>query len=154
MSGDEYVGFFEDDHPHGMGKMTYAGGDTFEGEWEAGIKNGQATYTFAQGGQYKGGYANNLFHGVGTFSYANGDEYTGSYEQGKRNGLGRFVPADKSYCYEGDFKNNKFKCVSQCLNYLSPFLIPNSNILNTQLNPICSHNSLTFSSFHPYPNPN
>ena len=42
---DRYDGFWENDLPHGDGRMIYANGDVYEGQWYLGKRNGYGVLT-------------------------------------------------------------------------------------------------------------
>jgi hypothetical protein len=42
---DRYDGFWEDDLPHGDGRMIYSNGDVYEGQWYLGKRNGYGVLT-------------------------------------------------------------------------------------------------------------
>jgi len=72
-NGDMYEGEFENNKPHGGGKMTYKDGRVQEGIW----KDGNIDYE----GELKP-------HGSGEMIYTSGSMYEGEWKESKRHGKG------------------------------------------------------------------
>nr|POE76156.1 phosphatidylinositol 4-phosphate 5-kinase 1 [Quercus suber] len=95
MTGDEYTGEFQHNHPHGQGTMIYAAsGSTYTGAWQAGAH-----------------------HGQGTLTESNGNKYVGGWEYGRKHGAfqltGTFTDEDKSccnICYSRDISTAFYDC--------------------------------------------
>ena len=47
VDGEQYVGEWKDDKPHGQGTNTFADGYKYVGEWKDDKPHGQGTFTFA-----------------------------------------------------------------------------------------------------------
>lgn len=114
MTGDVYVGEFQNGLKHGVGKMLYSDGDEYEGsyiggkydgggvyrtksgkiykgQFSQGEKSGHGVLQFASGAMYSGDFLNNAMWGHGEYNFINGDRYIGSFVDGKRSGLGKMT---------------------------------------------------------------
>ncbi len=131
ISGNKYVGEFQDGKPNGQGTVTFENGNKYVGEWKYGKINGQGTYTFANGnkyvGEYKDGKRNGQFtatfvsgdkyvgaykddkvDGQGTYTFASGNKYVGEHKDGRRNGLGTLYASNGSIINQGIWADNNF----------------------------------------------
>lgn len=129
--GEEYVGDWNDDKPHGSGQWKGRDGDRYEGGFRHGLRHGFGRYTFADGsysegtfvkdklnghgkrvfadGQvYEGQWKDNKPHGSGMDSWKDGSQYKGEYWEGYRQGQGRYTFADGGF-FEGNFLEDNFE---------------------------------------------
>ena len=93
-NGDEYVGEWKDDKPHGDGTITYSNGNRYVGEFGDGHPNGDGAYTYAHGDKYIGEITDGEPNGSGTYAFADGDKYVGEIKNGKKHGQGTYTFAD------------------------------------------------------------
>ena len=136
FGGVLYVGQWENDMPHGYGRMelpegdlyegqfrygefisgevriSYADGSTFEGQVdtlrENGSWNGRGKLTFANGNTYEGEIRNSLKHGRGVLKETGGDFSDGIFEDDNFiSGLVRMSYSDGSR-YEGMLENKRY----------------------------------------------
>ena len=83
VDGEQYVGEWKDDKPHGQGTNTFADGSEYVGEYKDGNRHGQGTFTFANGDKYVGEWKDDKPHGQGTFTFASRKRKVGYFMNGK-----------------------------------------------------------------------
>lgn len=101
-NGDKYVGSFEQNRKHGIGRMVYSSKTGDEGEDEEG--GGPK-----RGGEYHGLYENGMRSQEGTFTYYNGDVYSGQWKDGKKHGKGSYTYASDKSVMTGEWEKGKMK---------------------------------------------
>lgn len=102
-NGDKYVGSYEQNRKHGIGRMHYSSSTGEEGE-------GEGEAAAVRGGSYHGIFTSGNRSDEGTFTYANGDVYCGQWKDGKKEGKGTYTYAkDKSFL-KGDWVKGKMTC--------------------------------------------
>ena len=112
--GIEFIGSFENGHPHGFGKILYPSGHIEEGCFHYNSRNGQIITTTPDnqvlvgtyiddicvtgGGVkimkdkiYQGNFTKGKFHGYGELKYNNGWSYKGLWKEGKKPGKGTII---------------------------------------------------------------
>ena len=92
--GWDYVGYFEDNFIHGLGKYVWASGDVYVGYFLQNEKNGFGIYKWMNGSSYKGFWKNNRKHGLGEYTYPDKSYYYGNYNHDKPDGLEVYVWPD------------------------------------------------------------
>ena len=120
FGGVLYVGQWENDMPHGYGRMELPEGDYYEGQFlgtfegqvdtlrEDGSRDGRGKWTFANGNTYEGEIRNGLKHGRGVMKETGGDFSDGIFEDDNFiSGLVRMSYSDGSR-YEGMVENERY----------------------------------------------
>ena len=121
-NGDMFEGKFENNEPHGVGKMTYKDGRVCEGIWKNGKieyegelfngePHGRGKMIYSTGYVYEGDWKNGLWHGQGTFKRSDDYVYEGEWKDGLMNGKGTYRWKDGS-SYEGEWS---LSLMLQCL---------------------------------------
>ena len=101
-----YEGEWENNRPHGKGKLIMPNGNQYIGEIQEGRIHGHGIERNKYGIIYEGNWESNIKHGHGQMKYIDDAVYTGTYRSGKRHGRGKHLLADGSY-YEGGFADDK-----------------------------------------------
>jgi len=120
---DTYVGQYEHNMKHGLGKMTYS--ETFaggEGEDEGdestkprgGTYNGYFTKGKRGAQEIKKPDAGETCKNDGTFTYCNGDVYIGQWKDGKKHGKGCYTVSADMTRLKGEWAEGKI-CSGQWL---------------------------------------
>ena len=80
-SGCRYEGEWQNDEPHGEGKLEFPNGDSYEGSVcpPASTFHGRGRYNWADGRSYEGDWKWGKIDGMGTFTFAVGEELSGSW---------------------------------------------------------------------------
>eukprot|EP01088_Endostelium_zonatum_P018011 TRINITY_DN55_c0_g1_i1.p1 TRINITY_DN55_c0_g1~~TRINITY_DN55_c0_g1_i1.p1 ORF type:complete len:227 (-),score=65.28 TRINITY_DN55_c0_g1_i1:113-793(-) len=107
-SAGVYIGYFVDGKQEDVnGMIEYLSGDVFMGQYQNGKRNGYGTYVHANGDYYKGMYRNGLKEGRGEERTVDGETYIGEFKGGRREGRGKWISADGIF-HEGEFLNGAF----------------------------------------------
>jgi len=112
LTGDVYVGDWEDNLKHGFGTQTWKNGEKYEGGWVHGKRQGKGTHWVkrSSGGKlrklYTGDWVDNRMHGLGIYYYDNGDKYEGEWNDSQRHGKGKLNYANGDV-YEGEWLEDK-----------------------------------------------
>ena len=100
-----YEGYWENELPNGIGKLTRTNGDWEEGEFKNGIFiSGKIKHTF-EDSSYEGEWENGIMNGRGIMIWDGGDFYDGDWKDGKFSGKGKMVWPD--HWYEGEWYDGK-----------------------------------------------
>jgi hypothetical protein len=103
VKGFLYKGSFQDELPHGKGKIetaTYV----YQGDFENGKKHGEGIYKNHMN-QFEGKFKNDVADGKGICFYGNGDQYNGHFENFKRKGVGELKIANGEF-YTGNWDDD------------------------------------------------
>lgn len=117
-NGDTYVGQYEQNLKHGLGKMNYS--STFgNAEEEGGDEGGSGV---PRGGTYHGYFTKGLRgspeskqeesltnKSEGTFTYCNGDVYIGQWKDGKKHGTGTYACASDCTKLKGEWSKGQIQ---------------------------------------------
>lgn len=115
-NGDAYVGQFEQNLKHGLGKMTYSsstGGDEEDEAEEGQSKNRGGFYHgyFTKGKrgcpEHKKDVSGETTKSEGTFTYVNGDVYIGQWKEGKKHGKGTYSYSADGSKLKGEWAEGK-----------------------------------------------
>lgn len=130
-----YEGEFQNNLPHGNGKMDFNHKSehliSYDGKWKEGVTNGKAIIKYRDGtiyegetknnarrngfgkmtfndkSEYEGEWVSDKFHGKGTMKYHDGSTYYGEWREDKKEGEGQFSDANSSGKYDGKWKNDQ-----------------------------------------------
>ena len=107
---DTYIGEFENDQYHGVGKLSKSNGDIIDGDWKGGRASGEKIeIIFGNGDKYSGGMKHGLFNGTGEFKWRrNTGTYRGEWWKGKAHGRGerQFINGNK---FTGSFNSGRMQ---------------------------------------------
>jgi hypothetical protein len=105
-----YDGNWENDKPHGLGKMILENDSVYIGLFENGIKNGEGRICSINEEivYFKGTFKKGEKDGIGEEHFADNSCYKGNYSSGKRDGNGKYILPDGGY-YEGQFKDDRIE---------------------------------------------
>ena len=98
----KYEGTFVDGMRAGHGVMTWTNGNKYDGRWAKDHFNGNGEWS-SKVCTYKGQFMNSKFHGEGIQTDADGGVYEGSFENNKVHGKAKYMPADRTYLYDGNY---------------------------------------------------
>lgn len=104
--GGTYEGMFENNVPHGKGKIQYPDKSTYDGNFVRNKKNGRGKYLFADGRIYDGEWNDDMMNGIGNMTFPNGDKYVGQWKDDKINGNGKMTYND-GFVYDGEWMDDK-----------------------------------------------
>ena len=104
--GDEYIGEWQNNVPHGQGIYSYKNKNKYVGQFKNSMKYGQGIFTWANGDKYIGEFKDKL-NGEGSYTWSGGDKYVGEYKDGNQHGQGKYTYANGTI-KEGIWKDNKF----------------------------------------------
>lgn len=104
--GRQYFGTFENNKPHGNGRMLYQNGAHYEGQWVRGDAHGKGRLVTKDGSEYVGEWFRGEEHGQGTIRFAAGGHFTGTFRDGKRNGYGVLYKENGDIAYKGQWKDD------------------------------------------------
>jgi len=105
-NGATYTGRFAMGKYHGLGVYMWASGKKFVGRWQNGVKNGHGLYTWPSGKKYDGEYKGGVKHGYGRMQFADGQIYCGAWLKNMRHGRGVQTAADGTIIYCGQWGND------------------------------------------------
>lgn len=107
---NKYVGFFDKDEFHGVGKIDWADGSKFEGFFSKGGIECAGVFHWSDGWKYVGMYKNGKREGFGTEYNEKGKViYEGGFRQNLAQGYGRLYDTNGKLLYEGEFVNGQPK---------------------------------------------
>jgi hypothetical protein len=114
-NGDKYVGQYEQNLKHGLGKMTYSSKTGAEEEDEGdenkkprgGFYHGYFTRGKRGNPEHKKDVPGETGKSEGTFTYCNGDVYIGQWKDGKKHGKGTYSFAKDGSKMKGEWVDGK-----------------------------------------------
>lgn len=105
-----YEGHWDNDKPHGFGRLIYENDLLYVGDFESGTKNGEGKICSLNEKivYFKGSFKQGEKNGIGEEHFADKSIYIGNYSKGKRDGIGKYILPDGGY-YEGQFTDDKIE---------------------------------------------
>lgn len=103
--GAQYDGNWQNDKPHGKGRLFSAGKFEYTGEFSNGVRQGQGTLKVVGGKMYVGEWQDDVPHGQGTLSEPGKEEFTGQFVNGRRHGQGEALYPGGAR-YKGEWAND------------------------------------------------
>ena len=91
MTGDEYVGVYENGQFNGEGKLTMKDGTIYSGLFANGELNGNGYLLTSSGDLYKGKFLHNKLEGQAEVMFKNGNKFSGNTSGGKLEGEGQLT---------------------------------------------------------------
>ena len=89
-NGNFYIGSFEQGQMTGWG-IKDMNGDVYTGEWKDGQASGVGRKVFMALDSHEGCYLNDLRHGYGVYRWNQGDVYAGFWAAGRQEGWGTYT---------------------------------------------------------------
>jgi hypothetical protein len=90
-----------------FGSWTGLSGDKYVGEFNNGKFNGQGTTIFPNGSKYIGEWKDDAFSGQGTLISSKGKKYVGEFKDNNKNGKGIIYSANGNVEESGNYKDDK-----------------------------------------------
>lgn len=101
-----YDGTLIGDLFNGDGSFRFMSGETYVGDWQDSYMDGNGVMLFPDIGKYKGELSYSMRNGYGTFIWITGEKYYGFWENDEMSGLGTYVFSSGAKI-EGEFQKNK-----------------------------------------------
>ena len=108
QNGTKILGFWDNNHLEGHGRIYYSNGDYYEGNFHLSEKSGEGSYKWEhEDGEisYKGQFKKDNLDGYAKIRFRNGEQYDGKVKNGRRDGHGtyEYQNGDK---FIGEWKND------------------------------------------------
>lgn len=106
--GGEYEGDVVGGKRQGYGKMTWNDGSEYIGYWDNDTPHGKGTFKSNGVLTYDGNWKHNEWHGYGVWYYSTGAKYyDGQWQDGKRHGYGTEYDGDGKILYQGQWRDGE-----------------------------------------------
>ena len=90
----------------GEGSFRFLSGESYVGTWEDSYMSGNGTVSFPRVGEYSGEMQSSMREGYGVFTWNTGESYAGNWENDEMSGTGTYIFSDGS-SLTGVFQHNK-----------------------------------------------
>ncbi|CAD8110971.1 unnamed protein product [Paramecium sonneborni] len=84
---ESFIGDFQNDLFHGVGRYEWPDGRIYDGEWVEGKMEGKGEFIWQDKRKYIGSYLKDLKSGHGVLEWPNGKNLAGTWRMGKLNGI-------------------------------------------------------------------
>ena len=83
LSGEVYVGTWQDSHMSGNGVLSFPGVGEYSGEMSESVRSGRGIFTWDSGESYDGLWENDQMSGSGTYYFSDGSTLIGTFQNNK-----------------------------------------------------------------------
>ena len=83
LSGETYVGDWQDSYMSGTGVISFPGIGEYTGDMSNSMRNGHGVFTWITGEQYDGTWEDDQMSGKGVYTFSNGSNLTGVFQNNK-----------------------------------------------------------------------